>query len=198
MELGLNIFVMVISYLLGSIPFGLLLAKFFAKIDITKYGSGNIGATNVLRICGKRLATTTLVLDALKGVVAVLIAKILGDVTTQSIAAFFVVIGHTYSYWLKFKGGKGVATSAAVYLVLAFPVFIFMAICWFGIFRYTRIVSLASVLTALISLPIAIVYTPFSVSVAAVMINVIVIVKHKENIIRLLNGTENKFAKKSE
>ncbi len=195
----LSIVVMIVSYLLGSIPVGLLLTKYMANVDITKVGSGNIGATNVLRICGKKLGLITLILDALKGIIAVTIASVIGGIGLKSLAALCVVSGHIFPYWLNFKGGKGVATSAGALLVLYYPIFIMSALIWGGVFYFTRIVSLASIAAAVISLPFAWVYSPtyFSAFVTTI-ISTLVVIRHKDNIIRLLKGEEKPVSSHSD
>jgi acyl phosphate:glycerol-3-phosphate acyltransferase len=194
MDMLVGGFVLIIAYLLGSIPFGLLLAKYTAGIDITKQGSGNIGATNVVRICGKRLGLITFALDALKGAVAVWIALWLGDTWLQSLAGLAVVLGHMYPCWLQFKGGKGVATTMAVYGVLYWPLLAFAALCWAVSFWGTRVSSLSSLMAMILSLVVAWVYAPTPVSLVATVINLLVIYRHKENILRLLRGDEGKLA----
>jgi glycerol-3-phosphate acyltransferase PlsY len=133
-----------IGYLLGSIPFGLLLTSAAGLGDIRKQGSGNIGATNVLRTGNKKLAAATLLLDALKGVVAVMICGFFGPIAAVA-AAMGAVIGHMFPIWLKFKGGKGVATSIGVLLGLSWPVGAIVCALWLAIaaaFRYSSLAAL--------------------------------------------------------
>lgn len=198
MDMVLGLIALVVAYLLGSIPVGLLLAKYKAGIDIRTQGSKNIGATNVLRICGKKLGAVTFILDALKGAVAIWIAMLLGMGTgMQSLVGLVAVVGHVFPYWLHFKGGKGVATTLAVYGVLYFPLLVFAALCWAGVFFLTRISSLSSIATMIISLAIAWVYAPTPVGLAVTLINVLVVMRHKDNIMRLLRGEELPMAKKA-
>jgi len=201
---GITLIVAAIAYLLGSIPFGFLLVLLFRKEDIRTKGSGNIGATNVVRSGAKGLGALTFLLDAAKGYVAVFAAKwLLGDwfsgPDVYAIAALSAVLGHMYPVWLRFKGGKGVATAFGVFLALSpraaligLAIFIVMMLIW-------RYVSLASIASA-VAFPILALWlnrgqqTPFFIAVV-VLIPLLVIVKHRQNIERLLNGTEYRFGK---
>ena len=205
------IVVAVAAYLLGSIPTGFLVAK--AKgIDIRAAGSGNIGATNSMRVLGKPAGIFVLLMDVLKGWVAVrgLAFWVANNLfpydslgTTLEfcavLAGISVVIGHNYTCWLKFKGGKGIATTAGVYLVLA-PWALLIAL---GVFilavAITRYVSVGSIAAA-IALPIATFFTQngLLVDVATVALGLLAIYKHKSNIQRLMAGTESRLGKKSE
>jgi glycerol-3-phosphate acyltransferase PlsY len=197
-----------VAYLLGSIPFGYLLVRFFRKEDIRQKGSGNIGATNVIRSGSKGLGAATFILDLLKGCCAVLlcgtVAARLGlapDVRANgiSIAALFVVLGHMYTVWLGFKGGKGVATAFGVFLALA-P---WAALAGLGVFALvfavSRYVSLGSILSAVAFPVFALLMphaprTPWATTVLFV-IPLIVILKHHQNMARLMKGTEYRFGK---
>ena len=183
---------LVIGYLLGSIPFGLLITRAAGLGDVRNIGSGNIGATNVLRTGNKGLAAATLLLDALKGTAAVLIA---GRFAPElglwaGLGAFF---GHLFPVWLGFKGGKGVATYLGVLLALAWQVALIFALVWLAMAFLFRYSSLAA-LTAAIVVPIAlyVLSTPEIAGLFALM-SLIVIIKHRANITRLLAGTENKI-----
>ena len=203
--------VAIIAYLLGSIPTGYLVAR--AKgIDIRSVGSGNIGATNVFRILGRTAGIIVLSVDAFKGWFAVWFLAawaarhFAGSGFQQEIerldylrivAAFGVVLGHNYTCWLRFKGGKGVATSAGVLLALFPAVFLINLVVWLVVFTISRYVSLASIASA-ITLPIAawaLNSGPRLVTMATLM-SVLAIYKHKANIQRLLNGTENRMGPK--
>lgn len=204
--------VAVVAYLLGSIPFGYLLVRAFRGEDIRLTGSGNIGATNVARSGAKGLGIATLVLDAVKGAVAVWVAFLLADSKLNvcgdfilfpcapawrlmAVAALLAVLGHVFPIWLKFKGGKGVATALGVFCVL-FPKAILVSLAIFIlIVAVTRYVSLGSILGA-ISFPVAayFIQKPDGASlVLASAVTLIVIVKHHQNIGRLLAGTESRF-----
>lgn len=183
---------LVFGYLLGSIPFGLLITRAAGLGDVRNIGSGNIGATNVLRTGNKGLAAATLLLDALKGTAAVLIA---GHFAPElglwaGLGAFF---GHLFPVWLGFKGGKGVATYLGVLIALAWQVALIFALVWLAMAFLFRYSSLAA-LTAAIVVPIAlyVLSTPQIAGLFALM-SLIVIIKHRANISRLLAGTENKI-----
>ena len=197
------------SYLLGSIPFGYLAGQ-FAGIDIRKFGSGNIGATNAVRVLGKKYGYPVFAFDFLKGFGSVRISMLMASGPPPGwnspemfgiAAAISCVIGHSYPPWLKFKGGKGVATSAGTLFALAPIAGLIGVAIWMVIFWVTRYVSLASV-TAAVALPIVILAVSwrnenakaifyFSVCVAAV-----VIWRHRSNLSRLLSGTEPRFTRK--
>lgn len=186
------------GYLLGSIPFGLLLTRLAGLGDIRQVGSGNIGATNVLRTGRKDLALATLLLDSFKAGLAVLIiANITGERNFGLIAGLFAFIGHCYPVWLGFKGGKGVATYAGL-LVFASPLALAVgAPIWLALFALTRISSL-SALTAAACVPIGAYLlgeTQFA-SLLLLGLSVLVFWTHRENIKRLLKGTEPKFGSK--
>ena len=183
---------LVFGYLLGSIPFGLLITRAAGLGDVRNIGSGNIGATNVLRTGNKGLAAATLLLDALKGTAAVLIA---GRFAPElglwaGLGAFF---GHLFPVWLGFKGGKGVATYLGVLIALAWQVALIFALVWLAMAFLFRYSSLAA-LTAAIVVPIAL-YVLSMPEIAGLfaLMSLIVIIKHRANITRLLAGTENKI-----
>ena len=190
-----------LAYLLGSIPFGYLLVKIFRKQDIRTTGSGNIGATNVVRSGAKGLGIATLLLDCGKAFLAVKIAQHLapGNNELATLAAVAAILGHVYPIWLGFRGGKGVASALGVFLALS-PA---AAGCTFAIFLviflFTRYVSLASIIGSaffpLFGLYFAPVRTPIIIA-GFLFIPLLIILKHHENIRRLLNGTENRFGKK--
>jgi glycerol-3-phosphate acyltransferase PlsY len=185
----------VFGYLLGSIPFGLLITRAAGLGDVRNIGSGNIGATNVLRTGNKSLAAATVLLDALKGTAAVLIA---GHFAPQLAlwAGFAAFLGHLFPIWIGFKGGKGVATYLGVLIGLAWPVALIFAVVWLAVAFLFRYSSLAA-LTAAIVVPIALYFlsTPQIAGLFAVM-SLIVIVKHRANITRLLAGAEGKIGAK--
>lgn len=199
----------VLAYLLGSIPMGWILAKLLFKTDIRAKGSGNIGATNALRQFGTKVGVLVLILDMIKGIVAVLLAKsLLGlDNVMVPICGLIAILGHIYPVWLGFKGGKGVATAAGVGLALA-PLSIPLALAVFILVVYkTRYVSLGSIIAAIVW-GFSLVYFAYQSEMAnwGIMAAVVVVVvaviigKHKQNIQRLRNGTENKisFTKKGQ
>jgi glycerol-3-phosphate acyltransferase PlsY len=184
-----------LGYLLGSIPFGLVLTRAAGLGDIRKVGSGNIGATNVLRTGRKGLAAATLLLDALKGLVAVLIARYWGADAAIAAGAG-AVLGHMFPMWLGFKGGKGGATVLGVFLGLSWPIVAVGAGVWaltLAIFRYS---SLATLLSTAIAAGSAWWLSPRPVAMLASLLVVLVWVKHHENVGRLLAGTEGKVGQK--
>jgi acyl phosphate:glycerol-3-phosphate acyltransferase len=178
------------GYLLGSIPFGLVLTKLAGLGDIRSIGSGNIGATNVLRTGNKPLAIAVLLLDSGKGAVAVLLALALLGPAATPVAALGAVIGHLFPVWLRFKGGKGVATTLGTLLALAWPVGLIACAIWLGIALIFRISS-AAALTAVAVAPIAaLLLRGSSLAVFVLIVAALVWFKHAENIHRLLAGTE--------
>jgi glycerol-3-phosphate acyltransferase PlsY len=192
------IFACVLGYLLGSIPFGLLLTKFAGLGDIRHIGSGNIGATNVLRTGNKGLAAATLVLDALKGAAAILIARALVyDENIVLFAGLAAVLGHLFPVWLGFKGGKGVATGLGVLIAVAWPIGMAACLVWLIVATVARLSSLAA-LAAFASAPCtALILEDFSVVKLAFTIAVLVFVRHQANIRRLLDGTEPRIGRGS-
>lgn len=187
--------VLVAAYLLGSVPFGLLLTRLFGAGDLRSIGSGNIGATNVLRTGRKGLAAATLLLDLAKGAAAVLLARAYVP-GTEALAAFAAVIGHCYPLWLRFSGGKGVATTMGVALGLAWPIGLAYAVVWLGMLAATRISSLGG-LCAAIAAPIAaqlLGYPAYAPVLAAIAL--LVIWLHRANIARLRAGTEPRIGSK--
>jgi glycerol-3-phosphate acyltransferase PlsY len=188
---------LLVGYALGSIPFGLLLAMAAGKGDIRRVGSGNIGATNVLRTGSKGLAAAVLLLDAGKGFLAVWLAARLWT-NVADVAALGVVLGHCFPAWLKFKGGKGVATTAGVCFALGWPIGLAYAIVWIGMLAITRISSLSGMSAAVAAPVAAIVLEQWMVVPALVAIAAIVLVLHRENIGRLRAGTEPKLGGKKE
>jgi glycerol-3-phosphate acyltransferase PlsY len=187
----LTVLACLIGYLLGSIPFGLLLTKIAGLGDIRGIGSGNIGATNVLRTGRKGLAAATLLLDALKGAIAVLLVRLLVyDEDIALLAGLAAVLGHLFPVWLKFKGGKGVATALGVLIAASWPVGLAACAVWLIVAATARLSSLAS-LGAIAATPIAaLIFQDYGVVKLSFTIAVLVFVRHQGNIRRLLNGTE--------
>jgi glycerol-3-phosphate acyltransferase PlsY len=180
---------LLIGYLLGSIPFGVILTRMTGAGDLRQIGSGNIGATNVLRTGRKGLAAATLLLDLAKGLVAVLlVARIWPG--EQPLAAAGALIGHCYPLWLRFRGGKGVATLMGIALGLGWPIGLVFAIVWLGLLAVTRISSLAG-MAAAISTPVtAAILGDFDIVPLLMALAAIVLWKHRANIARLVDGTE--------
>ncbi|MFM7303004.1 MAG: glycerol-3-phosphate 1-O-acyltransferase PlsY [Alphaproteobacteria bacterium] len=182
------------GYLIGSIPFGLLLTKAAGLGDIRKVGSGNIGATNVLRTGRKGLAAATLILDGLKGAVAVLLARqFLGD--QDLVVGTAAVLGHLFPVWLGFRGGKGVATGLGVLLAAAWPVGLACCAVWLVAAKILKMSS-AAALAAFAAAPLfALVLSSADHALMALLIAVLVFWRHEENIRRLLAGTEPRIGK---
>ncbi len=202
-----GIFIALLGYILGSIPTGLILAKLFSKIDPRKTGSKNIGATNIFRTAGKTLGILTLVGDILKGAIPIGVAIKLGlnhewglsGDAWIAIAGLSPFLGHIFSIFLGFKGGKGVATALGVYLIISpiavlLEIFIFLMIVW-----KWRFVSLGSIICSL-TMPLLISFfrsDSQSYFILSVIIAALIIYRHQSNIVRLLSGTENKLRLKS-
>ena len=185
------------AYGLGSIPFGLIITKIGGGGDIRQIGSGNIGATNVLRTGNKTLAALTLVADAGKGAVAVLVAKQYGDPASAALAAIFVVIGHCFPVWLKFSGGKGVATSLAVLASLDIRLGGLFVATWLGTAFVTRYSSLSALLAMLACVAGGFVWLDTMLAhVVIILLGAIIWMRHHANIGRLFSGTESKIGKK--
>ncbi len=190
------IFALVAGYLLGSIPFGLLLTRLFGKGDLRKVGSGNIGATNVLRTGSKPLAALTLLLDCLKGTAAVLFAqRMLGD-QVAVFAAAGAMLGHLYPVWLGFKGGKGVATFLGVLIPLLPIAAAIYAAIWLVVLLTIRISSMAG-MAAAASAPLSAYLLQSSLFPILLGFAVLVFWKHRENILRLRKGTEPRISLKT-
>lgn len=184
------------GYVLGSIPFGLVMAKLFGLGDIRQIGSGNIGATNVLRTGNKLAAFLTLVLDAGKGAIAVLIARALFGEGAAGFAGMFAVLGHLFPLFLRFKGGKGVATFLGTLLALSLPAGLAACATWLAMAALFRISSLSAITAAALAPVYAYVFYHMHGAVLVAVLSVIVIAKHHANIGRLLKGEEPKIGKK--
>ena len=191
MNLELNL-VLFYSYFLGSIPFGLIITKIFLKKDIRNVGSGNIGTTNVLRAGNKSLAFTTLIFDILKGYISVLITlKFFSDFIYFS--ALICFIGHIFPVWLKFKGGKGVATYLGIIFALSFKFGIIFIVTWLLISFIFKYSSLASMFGALVVFAYSIILDNTTLSIFLFIIFIIILYTHRENIVRLKESKESKI-----
>ncbi len=183
------VFALVVGYLLGSIPFGVILTRLAGAGDLRQIGSGNIGATNVLRTGRKGLAAATLLLDAAKGWAAVVLVEMwlpgLGIV-----AALGAFIGHLFPVWLHFHGGKGVATLMGIVLALHWPCAVVYAAVWLGVLAFVRVSSLAG-MTAAVSAPLsAAFFAKFDIVALLIVLALLVLWKHRDNMARLMAGTE--------
>jgi len=208
----MTIIALILSYLLGAIPFGYIVSKLWKNIDIRQYGSGNIGFTNVLRVAGKSPGIVVLLLDVGKGLLPVLLisqfteAMELGKfMTLPALCGLASIIGHNWPIYLKFRGGKGVSTTIGAFLALTWQVTLVGLVIWLVIVIITRYVSLGSILFV-VSLPITTVVLHLSprveiedwiaILISSVIVAVMVVYKHKGNLCRLLSGTERKFGQK--
>lgn len=185
----------VIAYLVGSIPSGLILGKLFWHRDLRKYGSHNIGATNAWRTLGKVPGIIVFLADSFKGQAGVLLGlSLVGTPLAAVIGGLLAIVGHSFSLFLRFHGGKGVATSLGVLTMLMGNVTLIVFVLWFTIVYMTRYVSLGSVVAGVITPILAALFAyPMEYIVFTVIAALLVIVRHRENIKRLMNGTENKI-----
>ena len=204
------IIVSIVAYLLGSISFSVIISKRIAGFDVREKGSGNAGATNMLRTVGKQAALLTLLCDALKGVVAILFAIIVGKIVKNidkallvQLAGIFVVLGHTFPIFFGFKGGKGVATSLGVLLMTNWQIGLICLVFALILMVLTKMVSMGSVGAAIL-FPVLVlfIHTNYTVQegsgylIYSIILAIIVAFNHRKNIQRILNGTENKLSLK--
>lgn len=198
----------VISYLIGSVNSSIIISKAVTGKDIRQSGSGNAGATNMLRTMGKKYAIITLIIDILKGVVSILLAKLAinfgAPLYCTYIAGVCAVLGHNFPVFFGFKGGKGVATSLGVVLLLDWKIGLFTLVIAIAIMAITKYVSLGSIMAAVIFMVAQIIMMAINKSFNAVqlvcvlILGILLIVRHRANIVRLVNGTENKLGAKKE
>ena len=201
------IIVAVIAYLLGSISFSVIISKKMAGFDVREKGSGNAGTTNVLRSVGKKAAVITLIFDVLKGVLAVLVAYIAGNIVKEGvdkalliqIAGLLVIVGHTFPIFFGFKGGKGIATALGVLLITNWNIGLICLVFALVLMALTKMVSLGSI-SAAILFPVLILFMPHTAYLVdgnyiiySILIAVLVVFNLRANVKRLLNGTENKL-----
>lgn len=186
----------ILGYLFGAIPFGLVITRLAGLGDIREIGSGNIGATNVLRTGRKDLALVTLLLDGGKAAIAIIVAMLFG--WRPEIAGAAAFLGHCYPVWLKFKGGKGVATFYGALFALHFPAGLFAALIWLGTAYITRYSSLSALLAAAATPLVLFAMGRPAYAIAALFMGVLIYVRHRANIERLLAGDEPKIEKKAE
>lgn len=204
------IIIAIIAYLIGSVNFSIIISKKMAGFDVREKGSGNAGTTNMLRSVGKKAAAITLLCDVLKGVVSIIIAILVGNIVKNldkallvQISAIAVVIGHTFPIFFQFKGGKGVATSLGVLLMVNWKIGLICLVFAVILIALTRMVSLGSVGAAILyPVLVMFIHTNYTVSEGAnylifsIILAVIVAFNHRENIKRLMNGTENRISLK--
>ncbi|MEP4196648.1 MAG: glycerol-3-phosphate 1-O-acyltransferase PlsY [Aliishimia sp.] len=187
----------VIGYVLGSIPFGMVLSRAMGLGNLRDIGSGSIGATNVLRTGSKSAAALTLILDALKGVVAVLLARAMVGEDAAQVAALMAMVGHCYPVWLKFNGGKGVATFLGLVLVLSWPVGIGCCAAWLIGAAVFRVSSMASLISAAASTFLVVLIGTAPILILCIFLTLLIFWRHRSNIVRIRAGTEPKIGKKS-
>jgi glycerol-3-phosphate acyltransferase PlsY len=205
------IIIAVIAYLIGSINFSIILSKRMAGFDIREKGSGNAGTTNMLRAVGKKAAVITLICDILKGVVSILIAVLAGKIVKNldnallvQLAGIFVIIGHTFPIFFKFKGGKGIATSLGVLLMINWQIGLICLIFALVLMALTKMVSVGSIAAAIL-FPILVAFidqnyivqtsnSNWSYLVFSIIVALLVIFNHRANVQRILNGTENRLS----
>ena len=193
---GLLTLVALMSYLLGSVPFGLVITRMMGLGDLRQIGSGNIGATNVLRTGNKRAAAATLILDAAKGAVAVLVARAVAGEDAAQLAGLSSFLGHLFPVWLRFRGGKGVATFLGTLLALAWPVGLAACATWAAAAAVTRISSLAALTAAALSMVWLMVFQQGQMIVLVAVLTLLVYIRHWANLLRIKNGTEPRIGQK--
>jgi glycerol-3-phosphate acyltransferase PlsY len=194
---GMLLLTAVLGYLLGSIPFGILVTRVMGLGDLRAIGSGNIGATNVLRTGNKRAALATLLLDGGKGAVAVLLARwLIGGEDAAQVAGLAAFLGHLYPVWLGFKGGKGVATFLGLFLALDWQVGLGLCLTWLVTALLARVSSIAALVAAASSALWILWLNDGSLLVLALILTVLVYVRHSENLRRLKAGTEPRIGRK--
>ncbi len=185
------------GYLLGSIPFGLLLTRAAGLGDVRKIGSGNIGATNVLRTGNRKLAAATLLLDAAKGAAAVLLARGCGDETSALLAGLAAVLGHMFPVWLGFRGGKGVATGYGVLIAASWPAGLLAGAVWLVMAKLVKISSAAALTSFALAPVLAYFIAGRDVALLALAVAALVFIRHHANIARLIAGTEPRIGQKT-
>jgi glycerol-3-phosphate acyltransferase PlsY len=192
------IYVGLYSYILGTIPFGLIITKIFLKIDIRKIGSGNIGATNALRAGNKTLGAATLILDGFKGYASIILTTVFFPSYTSGTSIIFFsallcLLGHIFPIWLKFKGGKGIAVYLGILFGISINLGLIFIISWIIVLYFTKYSSLSSLISTLIIFLYSSFLYNFNISLFFFIIFIIIIYTHRENISRIKNKTENKI-----
>lgn len=186
----------ILGYLLGSIPFGLLVTRAFGLGDVRSIGSGNIGATNVLRTGSKKAALATLILDGGKGAMAVLLARAFAAEDAAQLAGFAAFLGHCFPVWLGFKGGKGVATFLGLLLAVAWPVGLAACATWAATAALMRISSLSALVAAVLSPLWAVLLGRGEIAALTLALAALILIRHRANIARLLAGTEPRIGRR--
>lgn len=190
----MDYFFILIAYLSGSVPYGLILAKIFGGVDVRKIGSGNIGTTNVLRTGHKGMAAATLFCDSLKGFLPVYIASYVGIEGILLLGvAYAAVLGHVFPIWLRYKGGKGVATALGVFWALSIPLGVFSTFMWISITRFVKISSLSSLCSFALSPLFAALILSWPLAIFCLVIALLIFWTHRSNIRRLMTGKEKEI-----
>lgn len=196
MNLDVIVISVIFGYLLGSIPFGLILTRIAGLGDVRKIGSGNIGATNVLRTGNKGLAALTLFFDLFKGTAAILIAKFFFAPEAALIAGFSAFLGHLFPVWLKFKGGKGVATYIGVVAGLFWPAAIAFCVIWLSIAFLTKYSSLSALVASAVIPGLLVLVDDYAAALCVFIMTILIFVRHRSNLQRLIKGEEPKIGAK--
>jgi glycerol-3-phosphate acyltransferase PlsY len=197
--ISFQILFLVASYLICAVPFGFILVKIFAKKDIREFGSKNIGATNVARVYGKKLGLATLLLDGFKGAIMIILARFIFSTLNNlnlflMITAFVAVSAHIYPIYLNFKGGKGVSTTIATLLAIDPVVGVVSVLAWFVSFLIFRTSSISSIISVFSSIVFSIIFNPNTEqTILCIALFCMVLIRHKENIARIISGEEKKF-----
>jgi len=183
----------VIAYLLGSIPFALIVGKIGYKMDVREHGSGNLGATNAFRVLGKKAGSIVVLADILKGTVATLIPLLFDADVYRLIIGLFAVLGHTYPLFARFKGGKAVATSGGIILGISPLLFVVMVLSFLSSLYITKYVSLSSMITGIVTIIVSIILWDIGLMIIVTTLSIFVFYRHKDNIKRIKNKTEPKI-----
>jgi len=187
-----NYLVIILAYMIGSIPFGFILSKFLNNLDPRLYGSKNIGATNVVRISGLRIGFLTLLLDVSKAFLIIKWIEVF-NVELKTYASFFVFVGHIFPIWLKFKGGKGVAVFLGILLSFSVILTSVFVVTWIMIFILFRYSSLSALISSVSTIVVSYYFHDFSITLFILVLNIIIFIRHHENIKGLIKGKEKKF-----
>ena len=188
-----NYLVIILAYMIGSIPFGFILSKFLNNLDPRLHGSKNIGATNVVRISGLRIGFLTLLLDVSKAFLIIKLIEVF-NVELKTYASFFVFIGHIFPIWLKFKGGKGVAVFLGILLSFSVILTSVFVVTWIMIFILFRYSSLSALISSVSTIVVSYYFHDFSITLFILVLNIIIFIRHHENIKGLIKGKEKKFS----
>lgn len=189
----MNIITLVLSYLIGSISFALVIGKIFYKKDIRDYGSGNLGATNAYRVLGIKAGVIVAIADILKGIFACLLPLILGSTVNPIVCGLLAILGHIFSVFANFKGGKAVATATGVFLFFT-PLGVFVGfIVFVSTLLFSKYVSLSSMFASIALLIYSLIFEDKVIIAISLLVSVSIIILHRQNIMRIVNGTENKI-----